>query len=239
MSAIELSLTELREVTRYAVACATPALRVFEAARPDDPRPREALDAAQAFADGAARTRAIRDCAWAAHRAYQEARDAGQTAASEAARAAVAAASAAFLHPLAKATQVLHILGPAGHAARALELEAGDDHKAGADFLAWAEAQAGPQAGPQAGARPRAAAQAGARAGAQAGARAKAQTGAQTGAQARGTVVDVLTRYPAAPDGRGRVGELVRALDARLRSSADEGNVDETEGSSAGRGMLG
>jgi hypothetical protein len=209
MSAIELSLTELREVTRYAVACAAPALRVFEAARPDDPRPREALDAAQAFADGGARTRAIRDCAWAAHRAYQETRDAGQTAASEAARAAVAAAGAAFLHPLAKATQVLHILGPAGHAARALELEAGDDHKVGADFLAWAEAQAGT--------------------------RPQARTRALTG----GTVVDVLTRYPAAPDGRGRVGELVRALNARLRGSVGQGNADETEGSSAGRGMLG
>jgi hypothetical protein len=217
MSAIELSLTELREVTRYAVACATPALRVFEAARPDDPRPREALDAAQAFADGGARTRAIRDCAWAAHRAYQETRDAGQTAASEAARAAVAAAGAAFLHPLAKATQVLHILGPAGHAARALELEAGDDHKVGADFLAWAEAQAGEQTEARPGARP----------------------GERPGERPGGTVVDVLTRYPAAPDGRGRVGELVRALNARLRDSVGQGNADETEGSSAGRGMLG
>jgi immunity protein 5 of polymorphic toxin system len=241
MSAIELSLSELREVTRYAVACATPALRVFEAARPGDPRPREALDAAQAFADGGARTRAIRDCAWAAHRAYQETRDAGQTAASEAARAAVAAAGAAFLHPLAKATQVLHILGPAGHAARALELEAGDDHKVGADFLAWAEAQAGTQTG--AGTGTQTGAGTGTQTEARPGAQAEARPGARPEARPRvltgGTVVDVLTRYPAAPDGRGRVGELVRALNARLRGPVGQRNADETEGSSAGRGMLG
>ncbi|TDB97170.1 exonuclease SbcC, partial [Micromonospora fluostatini] len=99
---IDLSIAELREVAGYAAACARPALAVFERGRPDDRRPRDAVDAAQAFADGADRTKAIRDSAWAAHRAYQEARDAGQAAASEAARAGVAAASAAFLHPLAK-----------------------------------------------------------------------------------------------------------------------------------------
>lgn len=74
---IELSLPELREVTGYAVACARPALEIFERERPDDGRPRAAIDAAQAFADGAARTRAIRDNGWAAHRAAQETRDAG------------------------------------------------------------------------------------------------------------------------------------------------------------------
>jgi hypothetical protein len=30
-------------------------------------------------------------------------------------------------------------------------------------------------------------------------------------------VVDVLRRYPVAPRGRGRVGELIRQLDASLR----------------------
>lgn len=85
-TAIELSLSELREVTGYAVACARPALAVFERERPDDRRPRSALDVAQAFADGARRTKALRDHAWAAHRAAQETRDAGQAAASDAAR---------------------------------------------------------------------------------------------------------------------------------------------------------
>jgi hypothetical protein len=172
---IELSRSELREVAGYAVACARPALAVFERERPDDRRPRAAIDAAQAFADGAERTKAIRDCAWAAQRAAQETRDAGQAAASDAARAAVAAASAAFLHPLAEATQVKHILGSAAHAARALELAAGDDPAVGADHIAQSRILAPP------------------------------------------VVVDVLRRYPSAPPGGGRVGELIRTLDASLR----------------------
>ncbi len=65
---IELSRSELREVARYAVACAQPALAIFERERPDDRRPRAAIDAAQAFADGAERTKALRDSAWTAHR---------------------------------------------------------------------------------------------------------------------------------------------------------------------------
>lgn len=162
---IELGRSELRAVTAYAVACAEPALPIFERARPDDRRPHDAIEAARAFAEGAQRSKAIRDRAWAAQRAYQETRDAGQTAASEAARAAVAAAGAAFLHPLAKATQVWHILGSAGHAAYAFELAG----------LAAPRPVADP------------------------------------------VVVRVLSRYPMAPDGRGRVGELVRELDALLR----------------------
>ncbi|MGA4992692.1 putative immunity protein [Nonomuraea bangladeshensis] len=172
---IELSLSELREVAAYAVACARPALTIFERERPDDPRPRAAIEAARTFADGAKRTKALRDSAWGAMRAAQEARDAGLAAACDAARAALAAASAGYLHPLAKATQVKHILGPAAHAARAFELSAGDDPSVGADHLAQARALAGP------------------------------------------VVVDVLRRYPLAPPGGGRVGELLRQLDASLR----------------------
>jgi hypothetical protein len=122
---IELSRSELRQVAGYAVACARPALAIFERDCPDDPRPRAAIDAAQEFADGAERTKALRDSAWAAHRAAQEARDAGQAAASDAARAAGHAVGAAFLHLLARSTQVKHILGSAAHAARAFELAAG------------------------------------------------------------------------------------------------------------------
>jgi hypothetical protein len=85
---IELSRSELQEVAGYAVACARSALAIFERERPDDRRPRAAIDAAQAFADGGERTKALRDSAWAAHRAAQEARAAGQAAASYAARAA-------------------------------------------------------------------------------------------------------------------------------------------------------
>lgn len=172
---VELSQSELRAVAGYAAACARPALAIFERGRSDDRRPRAAIDAAQAFADGAERTKAIRDAAWAAMRAFHEARDAGQAAAGEAARAAMGAASAAFLHPLARATQVKHILGSAAHAARAFELFAGSDPAVGADHIAQSQLFADP------------------------------------------IVVDVLRRYPAAPRGGGRVGELIRRLDASLR----------------------
>jgi Imm-5 like putative immunity protein len=172
---IELSLSELRGVASYAVACARPALAIFERERPDDRRPRAAIEATQGFADGGQRTKALRDRAWAAHRAAQEARDAGQAAASNAARAAGDAVGAAFLHPLAKATQVKHILGSAAHAARAFELSAGDDPAVGTDHIAQARILAPP------------------------------------------VVVDVLRRYPGAPRGGGRVGELMRQLDALLR----------------------
>lgn len=98
---ITLDMSELREVALFAVTCARDALGVFIRARPDDPRPRAAIEAAQTFADGARRAKIQRDGAWAALRAAQESRDAGQAAASEAARAAAASCSAAYLHPLA------------------------------------------------------------------------------------------------------------------------------------------
>ncbi|NRQ36304.1 exonuclease SbcC [Nonomuraea sp. NN258] len=172
---IALSLSELREVAGFAVACALPALTIFERERPDDHRPRAALEAAQTFADGAKRTKALRDSAWAAMRAAQETRDAGLAAATDAARAALAAAGAGYLHPLAKATQVKHILGAAAHAARAFELCAEDDPAVGADHLEHSRSLANP------------------------------------------VVVAVLRRYPLAPPGGGRVGELLRQLDTSLR----------------------
>jgi hypothetical protein len=175
LTTIELSRSELRAVAGYAAACARLALAIFERDRPDDPRPRAAIDAAQAFADGAERTKALRDRAWAAQRAAHDARATGQAAASDAARAALGAAGAAFLHPLAKATQVKHILGPAAHAARAFERAAGDNPAAGAIHLAQARLLAPP------------------------------------------AVVEVLRRYPPAPPGGGRVGALLRQLDASLR----------------------
>uniref|UniRef100_UPI003F862929 putative immunity protein n=1 Tax=Actinosynnema sp. TaxID=1872144 RepID=UPI003F862929 len=104
--AIELTTDELRAVTAYAVACAEPALARFEARRPGDVRAREAVVAARAFADGGRRTTALRDRAVAAQVACAQAPDAADPVAAEAARAAVAAAGAAYLHPLAKATQV-------------------------------------------------------------------------------------------------------------------------------------
>ncbi|BCA57493.1 putative immunity protein [Sphingomonas sp. HMP6] len=172
---IDLSIFELRAVTSYAEACASPALTIFEEELPADERPRLAIEVARAFADGGKRTKAIRDAAWAAMRAYRDARDGGNPAAGEAARAAMIAASAAFLHPLANAAQVGHILGSAAHTARALELSTHADPTAWADHMATSRNLATP------------------------------------------VVVSVLKRYPPAPSGGGRVGELIRELDAALR----------------------
>jgi len=85
------------------------------------------------------------------------------------------AASAAYSHPLADAHQVKHILGAAAHAARAVELIAGDDRDVGAEHIEHAFRRAIP------------------------------------------VLVEVLKRYPAAPPGGGRVGELLRDLDDALR----------------------
>ncbi|NMN97215.1 exonuclease SbcC [Nocardiaceae bacterium YC2-7] len=164
---VALTTDELREVTRYAVACAEAALPIFERDCADDARARAVLDEARKFVDGGNRTKALRMAAFDAHRA---AREAVSEPAAHAARAAGHAGGAAYLHPLAKATQVLHILGSAAHAARAIELDGGSD------FVETAQGLAGP------------------------------------------IVVAVLTRYPNAPGGGGRVGELIRSLDASLRT---------------------
>ncbi len=169
---IVLSMQDLREVTSYAAGSAQEVLEIFERAHPADPRPRDAIDAAWTFARGGERGKTLRDTAWAALKA---ARDADTAAASDAARAAMCAASAAYLHPLADAHQVKHILGAAAHAARAAELIAGDDRDAGAEHVEHASRRAAP------------------------------------------AVVEVLKRYPAAPPGGGRVGELLRDLDEALR----------------------
>jgi hypothetical protein len=170
--AIDLGMDELREIAGYAAACASRVLPIFERDVPGDSRPRAAIDGALAFAAGGRRTNALRAIAMAAYRA---AREASPPAAVNAAHAASSAAGAAFLHPLARATQVKHVLGAAAHAARAAELEAGDDPRVGEQHVEWAREHA-PDA-----------------------------------------VIAVLGRLPAAPDGGGRVGELMRALDSALR----------------------
>lgn len=124
MADFELTVDELRAVVAYAVSCAERALVVFEKERPDDPRPAAALEAGRAFAEGAPRSRLQRTAATEAHRAAKEAT--GQ-AAGHAATAAGDAAAAAYLHPLARPSQLRHILGAAAHAARAAELARGDD----------------------------------------------------------------------------------------------------------------
>jgi hypothetical protein len=169
----ELTMDELRVVARYAVESAQEVLPIFADDRRDDPRPRAAIEAAWTFAHGAQRTKLQRITASDAHRA---AKDATTEAGQAAARAAGDAASAAYLHPLAKATQVGHILRAAAHAARAAELAAGGDHSVGARLIEQARQSATP------------------------------------------TLVDVLRRYPPAPESKNRVGQLMKTLDTSLRS---------------------
>ncbi|MFI6216790.1 putative immunity protein [Nocardia brasiliensis] len=177
-STIELTMAELREITAYALACAAPVVAIFERVCPGDPRVRAVLERAREFAAGGKRTKAIRVTAMAAHRAAWEAETRDDPLAAAAAHAAGATGSSAYLHPLAKATQVWHILGAAAYTALSLELEAGGDRAVATAHLDEARKLAGP------------------------------------------TVIGVLSRYPAAPGGRGRAGELVRRLDDSLRRGA-------------------
>ncbi|QLE75797.1 exonuclease SbcC [Streptomyces rectiverticillatus] len=170
---IVLSKQDLREVATFAATCAEVVLEIFETDQPGDSRPRDAVSAAWEFAQGGTRGKSLRDTASAALKA---AKSADTAAAREAAWAATSAAGAAYLHPLAKATQVKHILGAGAYAARAAELVADDDRSIGVGHLE------------------------------------------QTVHRATPIVVDVLKRFPAAPSGGGRVGELIRMLDADLRS---------------------
>lgn len=118
----ELSMDELRVVARYAAEAAQGVLAVFEDAHPGDGRPRAAIDAAWEFVNGAPRTKLQRVTSMDAHRA---AKDAATEPARLAAQAAGDAASAAYLHPIAKAHQVGHILRAAANAARIAEIAAG------------------------------------------------------------------------------------------------------------------
>lgn len=172
---VDLSMDDLRAVTTYAANSAAAVLAIYEQHHPSDVRPREAIIAALAFADGGKRGKALRDVSWAALRAAQQAT---HPSAEQAARAAMAASGAAYLHPLPNATQVRHILGAAAHAIRAAELDAPDQPDIAQAHLAAAVDRATP------------------------------------------AMLAVLLRYPPAPSGGGRVGELLRLLDAALRQVA-------------------
>lgn len=134
-------MDELRVVARYAAESAQQVLPLFEGASPGDPRPRMAIEAAWAFVDGAARSHMQRTAALAAHRA---AKSTPVEAAQHAAMAAGDAAAAAYLHPLAQATQVGHILRAAANAARAVEVRAAGDPDVGAASIEEARQRATP-----------------------------------------------------------------------------------------------
>jgi hypothetical protein len=180
----EFEMEELREVARYAIACAEAVLEIFERACPNDSRARVAIDSARSFATGGPRTHQLRVVALDAHRAARAAYDSGCDAAGEAARSAGHAAASAYLHPLYKSTQVLHILGSAAHAAYALERNGDDTDVTDPSRLTMFVMMASP------------------------------------------AVADVLMRYPPAPGGGGRAGEVLRELDAAIRSFAGDATRD-------------
>lgn len=135
----DLTMNEIRAVVLFAADSAQAVLADFETDIRDDRRPREALAAARDFAQGAPRTNLQRTTATAAHRA-------AKTASTETARLAALscgdAAAAAYLHPIARATQVGHILRAAACAARVAELKAGDDETVGMSYVAALAQQA-------------------------------------------------------------------------------------------------
>lgn len=134
-------MDELRVVTRFAAEAADTILPAFEAEAPGDSRPRAALAAALSFADGGPRTNLQRTAAFAAHRASKEA---SSETARLAAQACGDAAAASYLHPIAKATQVGHILRAASCAARVAELQAGGDENAAVGSIDAAVRRASP-----------------------------------------------------------------------------------------------
>lgn len=112
----DLSLAELREVTRFALASAEEATALVSP--PLDPRTVTAIEAARRFASGEPRSTLQRVAALDAHRAAKEASD---PVAAHAAAAAGDAAASAYLHPFAKGDQVGHILRSSAHAALAAQ----------------------------------------------------------------------------------------------------------------------
>ncbi|MFI5541201.1 putative immunity protein [Nocardia sp. NPDC051900] len=120
-----LTMDEIRAVTAFAMTSAEQVLPLFEACHPDDSRPRDALAAAAAFVHGDDRSRAQRVTAPAAHRAGREA---AAPVPFHAAMAAGDAAASAYLHPLADAAQVNHILRASAHTIRVFELRPSDEY---------------------------------------------------------------------------------------------------------------
>lgn len=137
----DLTHDELRVVASYVAESAQHVLPIFEAACPDDPRPRDAINAAREFINGAPRTKLQRVTSLDAHRA---AKDAPTEAARLAAQAAGDAASAAYLHPIAKGHQVGHILRAAANAACIAEIESCGDPAAAENLIEQAHQRATP-----------------------------------------------------------------------------------------------
>ena len=129
-----LAENDLRKLGRWAADCAERVLQLFEEKAPADSRPREALGAICAYADGGKRTNDLRKRVWGTMAA---AREVGDPAAAAAARAAYSAAGVAFMHAVYTPGQEKHALGAAMYAALARELVA-DDPAAADKEIRWA-----------------------------------------------------------------------------------------------------
>ncbi|UXW85469.1 hypothetical protein NFX31_14860 [Microbacterium azadirachtae] len=89
---LRLSEDDRRELVGWTIACAERLLPLFQAERPDDDRPREALAAAEAFLRGELDIDAVREKAFACHEAAREAQDPSAVAAARVCGQAVAVA---------------------------------------------------------------------------------------------------------------------------------------------------
>lgn len=84
-------------IALWAAMCAERALSIFEESRPDDGRPRVAIESLRAWERGEIPMTACRVAAFAAHAAARNATEAGAPAAAAAARAAGQAAAVAHM----------------------------------------------------------------------------------------------------------------------------------------------
>lgn len=116
------SLTDVdhHRLAVWAAACAEHALHHFERERPDDDRPRRAIELARAWARGETTMTEARTAAGHANAAARDQRGAARHAAFAAAQAAVVPHVAA------------HELGAAAYAIKAVRAAAGDDDARGA-----------------------------------------------------------------------------------------------------------
>jgi hypothetical protein len=120
------SLTDAdhRLLATWAALCAEHVLHLFEAARPEDPRPRQAIEAARAWVHGALSMTLARAAAGHANGAARDLRGAPRHAAYAAAQAAAVAHVAAHeLGAAAYAIKAARAAAPAAEGERAARLE--------------------------------------------------------------------------------------------------------------------
>lgn len=130
---LTLSESDRRVLASWAADCAERTLPLFLAEAPDDPRPREAIEGARAFAHDEIRIGTARALAAGAHAAAREVTN----------PAAVAAARAAG-HAVATAHMASHAPGVA-YSALALSYAKPEGEQAAADEVRWQINHASPE----------------------------------------------------------------------------------------------